>query len=143
LKPLLRERATDEKLRHLFYVLLKCELLRGSEEAVTLRREAKRIADDIPSRSFEYYMSIEEATQTTKEVYGFSAGVIADKGVDEGSYREFEDDFGGVHLFSSDNASSRLGVDRTRLSSKETHFLESTNLMDMLRHHDIDYPKKH
>jgi hypothetical protein len=132
----------DQKLRLLFYVLLKCEIFRGSDEAVDYRSKAKQLADDIRSNAFEYYMRIEEATQATKEVYGISAVVIADKGIQEGSYREFEDDFGTIHQISADNASAAMGVDRARITAKEAKFLDETNLMDMLREHDIDYPPK-
>ena len=55
--------------------------------------------------------------------------------------REYVDNFGNVLWSGAVNyASEALGVNLESLSSKDYHFLENTNLMDMLRHHGIDHP---
>lgn len=133
----------DEKLRLLFYILLRCEITRGTDQSIQFRQEAKNISNDIKSRSYEYYMIIEEATQSTKQVVGFSAGFIADKGVKEGGVRDFEDEYGNAFQSYVDPASNALGVDFKYISPKESHFLHDVNLMDMLRHHKVDCPVKH
>jgi hypothetical protein len=89
-------------------------------------------------------MTIVGATQSTKEVVGFSAGFIADRGITESEYRypsasrrsvdNFE--YGGV----VDNASDALGVNLNNPPPKEFNFIDKTNLIEMFRHHYIEYP---
>ena len=87
-------------------------------------------------------MTIVGATQSTKEVVGFSAGFIADRGITETEYRypsissRSDDNFEGL----VDNASSALGVNLNNPPPKEFNFIDKTNLIEMFRHHNIEYP---
>ena len=135
-----KRNGNEEKLRLLFYILLKCEITRDTDECIELRKEAKQISKDLRSSSFDYFLRIEGVTQSRKEVVGFSAGVIADSGIKDGGLREQVDSFGHVSVLAVDYASEALGVDFGSLSPNEIRFLEKTNLMEMLQHHGIDYP---
>jgi hypothetical protein len=53
----------ENKLNLLFYALLKCEILRETDQIATSREYAKKIADDLDEHIFGYYMNIQEITQ--------------------------------------------------------------------------------
>lgn len=128
----------QSKVRLLFYVLLKCELLRETQKVVELRKQAKAIAQDIGGHVFDYFMALEEATQTTKKAYGLQKGIIADKGIQTTVNYTVSDGF-NVWVISYDAACRALGVDENRLSNNERHFLHKVSLKEMLTKHGIEY----
>ncbi|MBC8269353.1 MAG: hypothetical protein H8E36_11430 [Rhodospirillaceae bacterium] len=140
-KALEKRTGNQEKLRLLFYILIKCEIHRESEECIDIRERAKGLSVEIRSKAYDYYMAIEEVTQTTKQVHGFSAGVIADNGVKIESHRVGQDYFGNTFEYYHDYASATLGVELNSLRKQDLNFLKNTNLMEVLTHHGIAYPK--
>lgn len=128
----------QNRVRLLFYVLLKSEILRDDQQVVESRRRAKAIAEDMGGNVFDYYMAVENATQTKKKAYGMQKGVIADKGV-QTTVRYTVTDGYNVWVVSYDAACRALGVDERRLSEKELHFLHKVSLKEMLEKHGIDY----
>ncbi|MZR30936.1 hypothetical protein [Sneathiella litorea] len=134
-----RQVSHKQRKRLVFYYLLGSEISRGDEKSIIYRQKAKRVADDIKCMSYYYYMRIKEATSLSKKVDGFSSGVIRSIGAQDDGYQVEVNRFGGVRSI-TDNASRAVEVDLNRLSPKNRDFLESTNLMKMLKHHGINYP---
>ena len=129
---------SQSKVRLLFYVLLKSEILRETQDVIELRRRAKAIAEDIGGNVFDYFMAVEDATQTRKKVYGIQTGIIADKGVQSTVRYTVSDGF-NVWVVSYDAACRALGIDENRLSDKDRHFLYKVSLKEMLEKHGVEY----
>ena len=58
---------SKDQLRYFFYILLKSEVLRGSDESISLRKKAMNLSQKIAGNPYADYMAIEEATQTTSK----------------------------------------------------------------------------
>ena len=132
-------RTEENEMRLLFYVLLKAEILRETDEAIELRKRAKKISEKIGGNVFSYYMAVEEATQTKSKAYGIQQGVIANKGVQTLESYTVTDGF-NVWVVRYDVACRALGVDEHRLTEKESNFLQKITLKEMLEKHGIKYP---
>lgn len=126
------------QVRLLFYLLLKSEALRGDLDIVALRKHAKTIAERIGGHTYQYFMALEEATQTRKKIYGVELGIIADKGIQTGEDRMLDSDLSSQEP-RNDLACRALGVDRTELSTKELHFLHKISLKALLDQHGIEH----
>ncbi|MEJ1470250.1 MAG: hypothetical protein RPU59_04155 [Candidatus Sedimenticola sp. (ex Thyasira tokunagai)] len=128
------EKSTDEKnkIRLLFYVLLKSEILRETPDVIGLRAQAKETAESIGGNVFDYYMAVEEATQTISKAYGIQKGVIENKGVQTTESYTVSDGF-NVWVVSYDAACRALDVNEHRLSEQETNFLHHISLKEMLK----------
>lgn len=126
------------RLRLLFYLLLKAEILRETPEVVNIRAHAKEISLRIGGRVFDYFMAIEDSTQSRKKVYGMQVGVIADEGIKPTVSYTVSDGF-NVWTVRYDAACRALGVDERRLTEKESHFLRKVTLKEMLEKHGVKY----
>lgn len=62
----------ENKLTLLFYALLKCEILRETNQIATSREYAKKIADNLDDHIFGYYMNIQKITQQSVKKGGIS-----------------------------------------------------------------------
>jgi hypothetical protein len=133
------DRTEKNDTRLLFYVLLKSEILRGTDEAIELRKRAKEISERFGGNVFSYYMAVEEATQTKSKAYGIQQGVIANKGVQTVESYTVTDGF-NVWVVRYDAACRALGIDENRLTKKESNFLQKITLKEMLKKHGIKYP---
>jgi len=129
----------QSQVRLLFYVLLKSEILRDDQQVIDLRRRAKEVAEHIGGNVFDYYMAVEDATQTRKKAYGMQKGIISDKGIQTTVSYTVTDGY-NVWVVSYDAACRALGVEERRLSEKELHFLHKVSLKEMLEKHGIEYP---
>ena len=92
------------------YLLLKSKILRETDAVVSLRKEAKSIAEKTDSDSFRLFMMVHEATQTRSMDYDFQKDMFAN-----------------------------IGIDEQNLSEKESNFLFKATLKDMLEKHEIEY----
>lgn len=126
-------------LRLLFYVLLKAEILRQSPDVLAIRAYAREISQRIGGNVFDYFMAIEDGTQTRKKVYGLQVGVIGDEGIKPTVSYTVGDGF-NIWLVRYDAACRALGVDERRLTERETHFLRKVTLREMLEKHEIELP---
>jgi hypothetical protein len=97
-------------LRLIFYLLLKSEILRGTDAEASLREEAKSISEKTGSNSFRLFMKVQEATQA----------IIMD------------DDF-------QNKVFDKIDIDEQNLSEQEYNFLFKTTLKEMLEKHGIEY----
>lgn len=131
----------QNKFRLLFYILLKSEILRETRDVIELRKKAKEVAEDIGSYVFEYYMAVEDATQTKSKAYGIQKGVISNKGVQTMESYSVSDGF-IIRDVNCDLACRALGVDEHALSEKESNFLHNISLNEMLVKHGIKYPEQ-
>jgi hypothetical protein len=127
----------QEKLRLLFYLLLKAEILRETPEVFRIRLYAQKLSNQISSLIFQSYMTIEDSTQSRNKVYGTHVGVIASEGVKPTVSYSVRD---GVVSVRYDAACRALGIDERRLSEKEANFLRRVTLKEMLEKHGIEYP---
>lgn len=123
----------DDKKRHflMFLFMLKSEIMRGSTVSLELRQLAKDLASEIGSKAFEYYMTIEDATQSRKVVCGAGTGWVADKGVTQRNSRYIDHDEFYCEP-TPDIPMQSLGVDFSRLSRKQISFLYQTTLKELL-----------
>ncbi|MFD1710649.1 hypothetical protein FVQ98_18205 [Ottowia sp. GY511] len=128
----------QEKIRLLFYLLLKAEILRGTPQAIEIRARAQEISRQIDEHIFERYMAIEDSTQSRKKIYGIQVGVIADEGVKPTVNDTVSDGF-NVWTVRYDAACRALGIDERKLTKKEDHFLRKVTLKEMLEKHGVKY----
>ena len=73
-----------DKFRQIFYLLLKAEILRDSYDVIDLRKRTKEISEHICSNVYNYFMAIEEASETTNKAHGIQTGIISNDGVKSG-----------------------------------------------------------
>ena len=129
---------SQSRLRLLFYLLLKAEILRETPEVIEIRARAKEVSQQIGGRVFDYFMAIEESTQSRKKVYGMQVGVIADEGIKPTVSYTVSDGF-NVWTVRYDAACRALGVDERRLTEKEIQFLRKVTLKEMLEKHGVEH----
>ena len=113
----------EEKLRHVFYLLLLSEIMRGNKEALEYRTQAKVISDDASLNLFEIYMRIVDATQQRVRVDGIGGSMtIAGGSVKNERGYTFGPDIwdGGV---SWDYAMASVGLDDRHITDKEKKFI--------------------
>jgi len=126
------------KMRLLFYLLLKAEILRETPEVIKIRARAQEVSRQIGGHIFDRYMAIEDSTQSRKRVYGMQVGVIADEGIKPTVSYTVSDGF-NVWTVRYDAACRALGIDEQRLTEKEDHFLRKLTLKEMLEKHGVAY----
>lgn len=126
------------KMRLLFYLLLKAEILREKPEVVEIRARAKEVSQQIGGHIFDNFMAIEDSTQSRKKVYGMQVGVIADEGIKPTVSYTVSDGF-NVWTVRYDAACRALRIDERRLTEKEDHFLRKVTLKEMLEKHGVEY----
>ncbi|GBC61281.1 hypothetical protein DENIS_2241 [Desulfonema ishimotonii] len=129
--------AHQSKVRLLFYLLLKAEINRQSDNVFEIREYAKEVATDLGGEIFHDFMLIENATQTLKRAYGLEKGFIADQGVKNNI--EFKVVGFGYkkHIEYYDIACKAVGIDPNKLSDKDFNFLHKVTLTKMLESHCI------
>lgn len=114
-----RSENRQDKLRLLFYLLLKAEILRETSKVVEIRALAKEVSQQIGGEIFDFFMAIESSTQPT-------ASHIGDSRVATKTARW--------------NAACRaLGIDERRLTKQENHFLKTVTLKKMLEKHEVTF----
>ncbi len=127
----------EEKIRHIFYLLLLSEIMRGSSEGLEYRTQAKTISDDAGFNLFEIYMRIVDATQQRVRLDGIGGSMtIAGGSVKNERGYTFGPDIwdGGV---SWDYAIVAVGLDDRHITDKEKQFLYKTSLKEIMIKHDI------
>lgn len=124
------------RLRLLLYILMKAEILRGTNAAIALRARAQELSRNIGGPVFDYFMAVEESTQTRKKVYGLSVGIIADEGVKPTTSYTVSNGFYSW-IVRYDAACRAIGVDEGKLTDKEFHFLRKESLKDLIKRHGI------
>ncbi len=118
----LTDRNDDENQRRLvFYLLLRSEVLQGGKEAIAAREDAKLISQKLKSSAFECYLRIVDGV--VKVEHDVDLGVLADDPMNHA---------GAMYRALGENAYS--------FSERDLKFIDKTNLLDILKHHDIAYP---
>ncbi|KMQ76907.1 hypothetical protein [Marinobacter subterrani] len=124
------------RVRLLFYVLLKAEILRSNPSVADLRSRARNISRAMGSEMFDEYMAVEEETQTRVRAGGIQKGVIADQGIR--TTETFLAKYGSfVKTEVVDYACKALGI--RSLSDKEFHFVHKTSLKELLEKHGVPF----
>lgn len=127
----------QSKIRLLFYLLLKAEANRQSDNVVEIREYAKKVASELGGEVFHDFISIENATQTLKRAYGLEKGFIADKGIKNTIEAKVVGYGYDKHLEYYDAACRAVGIDPNKLSAKGFNFLHKVSLTKMLESHGI------
>lgn len=128
----------ESKLRLLFYLLLKAEILRETPKVVEIRASAREVSQQIGGSVFDYFMAVEENTQSRKKVYAMHVGVITDEDMNR-TDNYTPSDGSNVWTVRYAAACKALGVDGYRLTEKENHFLRDVTLKEMLEKHRVEY----
>lgn len=128
----------ESKLRLLFYLLLKAEILRETPEVVEIRARAREVSQQIGGSVFDYFMAVEDNTQSRKKVYAMHVGVVTDEDMKRTDSYTSSDGF-NLWTVRYDAACRALGVDRCRLTENENHFLRDVTLKAMLEKHGVEY----
>ena len=126
----------QDQIRLLFYLLLKAEALRESKNVLEIRQQAKELAQKLHGKIYEYFMAVEDATQSRKEVHGIQTGIIADKGIKTNKSYKVSNGF-KVWEVSYNAACRALGIEEENLPDLELKFLRKTTLKSMLKKHKI------
>jgi hypothetical protein len=131
-------RETTEKVRLAFYFILRAEILRHEDTPIDDRREAQRICHEIGSSLYEYFMAIENATQSTKRLDGIQTLSVVDEGIKRTeSYWATDGWVSWVVRY--DIATRALGISERDITVKQRQFLERATLKDMLDKHGVKY----
>ena len=135
----LRERTGDtEAARLFFYLMLKAEALRGSNEAGELRTEAKDVAEQVGGSLYEGFLSIIDATEGRVRLKeGLQKHMIVDPGVLTRGQVSVDGPWGPMTV-TYDRACAALGVKERELTPKELQFIHECSLKTMLASHKID-----
>jgi len=129
----------SSRVRHLFYLLLKAEILRDNSESHKCREEAMLVSYGVDGNPYKLFMAIEDATQTQSKVHGIQQGLIGDEGVKHRKEFVYIDGLGRPRVGSYDAALRAVGVDESDVNDKERHFLHKTNLKELLDKHDVPF----
>jgi hypothetical protein len=132
-----------DKIRQIFYILLKVEILRDSHDIIDLRKRAKEISEIIGSNVFNYFMAVQEVTSPINKVHGMQTGIISNDKARIGftvdswllDYTNPMSDFEGFCLMGP--ASRALNLEGIEISDKEHDFIISTSLKEMLENHGL------
>jgi hypothetical protein len=127
-----------DKIRQIFYIFLKIEILRDSQDVIDLRKRAKEISEEIDSKAFNYFMAVQETTSSINVLdNSFQSGVILNvkAGIGftvESSMSDYSDNF---VLYGP--AANALDLGGWEISDKEHKFLLHTRLHEMLENHGL------
>jgi hypothetical protein len=132
-----------DKIRQMFYILLKIEILRDSHDIIDLRKRAKEISEIIGSNVFNYFMAVQEITSPKYKVDGIQTGIISNDKARIGFTIDswlLDDtnpisDVGGDCLIGP--AASALDLDGFKISDKEYDFIINTSLKEMFEKHGL------
>ena len=72
------------KLRQIFYIILKAEILRENQNVIDLRKRAKEISEKIGSNVYKFFMDVEDVTDSKNTVNGIQKGIISNYGIRNG-----------------------------------------------------------
>ena len=123
------------QVRLMFYLLLKSESMRGTDESIKLRKIAQELSIELNSNIYTYYMALEDATQDRKRAHGFKM-VIADRGVQTLGKLVLNSSEG---YFFHDIAYDVFGINPENITDKEQHFIDSISLKELLEFHNINF----
>lgn len=125
--------------RYFFYILLKSEVLRGTEESIEYRKKAQELSHQIDSYSlYKDFMSIEAATQSKHKSHGWQKGIIGNRGVEHKKQFVYFT-YMGPEVGVYDSALRALDLDEKDLSEKERRFLFKVNLKELLEKHNVPF----
>lgn len=146
-----------DKIRQIFYILLKIEILRDSQDIIDLRKRAKEISEKMGSNVFNYFMAVQEVTSSKiKVVDEMQTGIFTKNKARIGmtgdewipsdsrnySITEAEDDIffdepdvSGFVL--SGPAVDALDLNGFEISVQEHDFLMNTRLYEILEKHGL------
>lgn len=127
----------DFQTRKVFYLLLKCELNRDTDNVSKDRKIAKNFCEEEGFEIFfENYIKIINETSSRKTIVGGGAmsHVRQEKISDHDSYFG-EDEFGWMSLQKIDYALESLGLSIENCSNKDLNFLHKVTLRDILDKH--------
>ena len=127
-----------DKIRQIFYIFLKIEILRDSQDVIDLRKRAKEISEEIDSKAFKYFMAVQKTTSSINVLdNSFQSGVIKNVNAKIGFTVEspMSDDSDNFVLYGA--AASALDLGGCEISDKEHKFLLHTRLHEMLENHGL------
>ena len=127
--------------RLLFYLIVKCELLRFNETVASYRRKAREVAQDINKDTiYKDYMAMVDQTTLipkTRDITQQSSytGLTSLKN----SPTAIEDYMEG--FFEEEIPFTAIGVRSKELSTKGVIFLKDKSLVDIMKSHKINYKR--
>lgn len=132
-----------DKIRQIFYIFLKIEILRDSHDIIDLRKRAKEISEIIGINVFNYFMTVQEVTSPKNKVDGMQTGIISNDKARIGftvdswlsDYTDPMSDVGGFCL--NGPTASALNLEGFKISDKEHDFIIDTSLKEMLEKHGL------
>lgn len=125
-----------EKLRQIFYIILKAEILRENQNVIDLRKRAKEISENIGSNVYKFFMDVEDVTDSKNTVNGIQKGIISNYGIRNGLIVGFFDEHDSVRI--DGVAAKILGIENQEITEKEADFLLNTDLKEMIEKHFKD-----
>jgi len=119
----------------LFYLIVKCELLRLNNNFKYCREKAQEIAQQINKQHmYKDYMAIVERTTRTPRVKDINQQTSYNSSIDHrkhlSSYDDYMDPFFGSPF-------KAIQVDAFDLSERQSDFLFRTNLLQIMKEHNI------
>ncbi len=136
LKRLSERRGHAERIREMFYLLLMAEMYRGKDTCLEYRKRAKDLDDQCSLDIYTLYMKIEDATQSRVHVAGLGGGDMSHPIIHNKRGATFTQDWFGPIAF-WDYAIAALDLDDSHLSKRDTHFLHSVSLQEILTSHNL------
>ena len=127
--------------RLLFYLIIKCELLRFNKTVMNYRRKAREVARDINKDNiYKDYMAMVDKTTLipkTRDITQLSSytGPVSLKN----SPTAIEDDMEG--FFEEEIPFTAIGISSNELSAKGVILLKDKSLVDIMKSHKINYNK--
>ena len=142
-----------DKIRQIFYIFLKIEILRNSHDIIDLRKRAKEISEKIGSNVFDYFIAVQEATSSIKKMDDIQTGIISNYKARIGFTMEEEMPSDSDYIKSpsddiifdapdlgyviSGPAVAALDLEGYVISDKEYEFFALTGLDEMLEKHGL------
>lgn len=128
----------ENKVRLVFYHLLRAEILRHGGSPVNDRDEAQRICREIHSPLYEYSIRIAKATTGTKKLDGIQNLTIVEEKIKRSEAYEETDGWNSWVNY-IDLAMQSLEVSEYDLANGQKRFLNKVNLREMITKHEIGY----
>ena len=124
--------------RLLFYLIVKCELLRFNKTVASFRRKAREVAQDINKDTiYKDYMAMVDQTTLNPKTKDITQQTSYSGPVSlKSSPTAIEDDMEG--LFEEPIPFTAIGIKYKELNAKGVSILEAT-LLDIMKAHKINY----
>ena len=132
-----------DKIRQIFYIFLKVEVLRDSHDIIDLRKKAKEISEKIGSNVFNYFMAVQEITSSKNVIdNSFQYGNITNEKARigftvEATMSDIDELFYEEYFILSGPAASALDLAGFEISDIEYDFIIHTTLHEMLEKHGL------